>query len=135
MRVVNVCDYGGVDRAVAEGVRYVGRPGPLGNPFTDLAICVCTNEAPAATVAEALELWLDARGGLVRVASRGLAVEAYRLWLWDRIRARDGAVLDALGALGERDLLGCWCHPLVCHAGVVVRAWAWCKGKGFFPPK
>ena len=74
---------------------YVGRPSPLGTPFP---------ESPR--------------------RSRAEAIEAYRLWLAEKIRQGDPAVcgeldrLHALAQAGEVCLL-CWCHPLPCHAEVI----------------
>ena len=74
---------------------YVGRPSPLGNPFT-----------------------LSAR------RSRDEAIALYRGWLGDKVRQGDPAVCGELDRLYELASLGsvclvCWCHPLPCHAEVI----------------
>jgi hypothetical protein len=45
----------------------------------------------------------------------------YRRWLWER--------LQEPGSPQERELL-CWCHPLPCHAEVVLGAVLWLAGEG-----
>lgn len=82
---------------------YVGRPSPLGNPYSHLPL----------TLAK------------YRVATRDEAIKAYRGWLEERIGAKDPRVcgeLQRLAALArERGtlMLVCWCSPLRCHAEVV----------------
>jgi hypothetical protein len=105
--VVNVRAFGGVRPAEAAGVVYVGRPTPLGNPFTHLSV-----------------------RGLIRVATREEAVARYRERLWRHIRAGDAEVLAALRRIKPGDRLGCWCWPLACHASVVAAAWSWMKREG-----
>lgn len=101
MRIVNVRDHGGVAAFVASGGVYCGRPSPLGNPFV-------------------------ISGSITRED----AIAMYRAWLWERIQARDEAVLAALAALTEESVLGCWCRPLACHTSVIEKAWQWCKSAG-----
>lgn len=98
MRVVNVRDYGGRGGAERAGVTYIGRGSVLGNPFV-----------------------------MGRDGSREQVIEAYRQWLWKRIREGNAAVLNALRAIEEGESLGCWCKPLGCHGDVVVRAARWLK--------
>jgi len=100
MLVVNVRDYGGVFKAIKEGVVYVGRPGALGNPF------VLHNEE-----------------------GRQTAIDSYRRWLYERLSSGDQAVIAALEALREHSIIGCWCKPLACHGDVIVSAWKWWMGQ------
>lgn len=53
------------------------------------------------------------------------AMERYRAWLWERIKARDAAVLAALLEIRAETHLVCSCAPRPCHGDVVVRAWEW----------
>ena len=55
------------------------------------------------------------------------ALEKYRRWLWDRIRAGDRAVLRTLREIQEDTHLVCSCAPRPCHADVIVRAWKWLR--------
>lgn len=81
---------------------YIGRPTPLGNPFTHLS---------------------DVKG-CKQVGSRLEAVERCRQWLRDEYRKK-GVVYDALHRLADkyqRDgklVLICWCSPEACHGDVV----------------
>lgn len=85
-----------------EGV-YVGRPTPLGNPYTHLR---------SGSLAE------------YRVVSRQQAILAYRPWLREQI-SRPGPVRDELIRLlriyreTHHLVLVCWCHPLPCHADIL----------------
>lgn len=62
---------------------------------------------------------------------RAAVIERYRVWLWDKIQAKDGPVVAELariaakGAAGEPVQLGCWCFPLACHGDVVKAAVLW----------
>ena len=84
-----------------ETVIYVGRPSPLGNPYTHLA----------GTVAQ------------YHVPTREDAVIAYATWirlLQDGTPAKD--MLDQLVQIYRsrgRLTLVCWCSPLRCHADVL----------------
>ena len=75
---------------------YVGRPSPLGNPFK-----------------------------LERESNRDAVIEQYKVWLRERIAARDRRVCDELNRLYviARDTglleLACWCAPKRCHAEVI----------------
>lgn len=65
-------------------------------------------------------------GNPFTVAEHGLdALDLYRRWLWDRIKARDRAVLQALRSITARHHLVCSCAPRPCHGDVVVAAWRW----------
>lgn len=81
---------------------YIGRPNPLGNPFTH----------KKGTKAEFI------------VETRELAVEAYRNYIWTKLKEKDEAIINefkklkALALTGELKL-GCWCAPQACHGDVV----------------
>lgn len=82
---------------------YVGRPSPLGNPFSPIETRVPT----------------------FRVRDREEAVANYRVWLRERIEVGDVKVRKALEELRavhtkyqKLDLV-CWCHPQLCHASVL----------------
>lgn len=87
------------------GVRrfYVGRPGPLGNPFTHL---------PTRTLAK------------YRVATRDEAVEKYREWITPKLY-KDTPESAAFGELVEWMTvscameLACWCAPQRCHGDIL----------------
>lgn len=81
---------------------YVGRPSPLGNPYSHLPI-----------------------RGTIQVANRDLAVEHYGRWLLSKIREADPKVLEALAALTPDSTLVCFCAPQRCHAEMIERAWKW----------
>lgn len=99
----------GVRRAIAQGTcLYVGRPAqgglegsPLANPFKAVP------------------------------GQPGATIPAYRKWLWGRIQAGDGAVLEALGKVHEVGAVACWCPEHrgqgedTCHGQQVLRAAAW----------
>ena len=64
------------------------------------------------------------------------AIELYRRWLWDRVKAEYGPVTRELKDILEYSLsrkgisLGCWCAPRPCHAEVIKRCveWMWAEG-------
>ena len=103
MRVVNVRDYGSVTKAELAGVTYVGRPSLLGNPYSHLR---------------------HARG-CIFVATREIAIDKYRRYLYQRLINRDPQIVATLEALKEDSVLGCWCVPLACHASIIAAAWEW----------
>lgn len=81
---------------------YVGRPTPLGNPFSHLA----------GTLAE------------FKVGSRDEAIDRYRVWLENEMDGDTPAMrmfvflLDEYERTGELTLV-CWCSPLRCHGEVI----------------
>lgn len=83
----------------------VGRPSPLGNPFSHL----------------------EGTRAAYRVASRKEAVDRYRDWLRQAWLRGDRAVVTALADLAAhyrregRLVLGCWCAPQPCHAHHLAR--------------
>lgn len=90
---------------------YVGRPHPLGNPFT------------------------------VQQYGRDEAIERYKAWLKSQIFAREGAAYVALLDLckrhrqGEFIKLGCSCKPADCHADTIKLAVEYLTPKLYPPPK
>ena len=98
-----------------ETVVYVGRPTPLGNPFTHLAV--------AHTKAEH------------HVATREEAISSYRVWLRTALRVpfSEGRVafqtlVDLRFRHGHLTLV-CWCAPLPCHAHVLAEeVMRWIEG-------
>lgn len=91
-----------VNRRVDSRGVYIGRPSPLGNPFSHLPN----------TLAEH------------RVASRDEAVDAYARWIEDKLRdpdspqSREFDRLVALAMQGDLQLV-CWCAPARCHGHVL----------------
>lgn len=63
----------------------------------------------------------------VHVPTRQTAIQGYRQWLWETIQAEDEAVLAALRALREEQVLVCWCRPKPCHATIIARAAQWLR--------
>lgn len=97
---------------IIPGSIYIGRPSPLGNPFTHLR---------TRTLAE------------TQVATVEAAIAAYRQWLY-RMLANPGIqndlVRDALRQLNTDSVLACWCKPNPCHGDVIDRAWHWATLEG-----
>lgn len=95
IRVVNRSNYGGV-------AYYVGRPGPLANPYTH--------------VPNRYAKW--------KVATRNEAVEKYRDWLLEMLTMENETfqafreLVETYRAFGGL-VLSCWCAPLNCHANVI----------------
>lgn len=56
------------------------------------------------------------------------AIEQFRFYLWEKIRARDTAIIDALIEIIEFNKvhgdcrLACWCAPRPCHVDVIIAA-------------
>lgn len=107
MKVVSVSAFGGVEKFVAAGEKnlYVGRPSLLGNPF---------------------KLGVD--------GDRQEVLAKYRAWLWSEVQA-NSEVAQAIRALPEDAVLGCWCVSCsnlgeeVCHAQVIAKCWRWMHGR------
>lgn len=74
---------------IPEGARYVGRPGPLGNPF------------------------LVGKDG-----TREEVIEKYRQWFRVRLE-KEEAFLVTVEHLRGTPALVCWCAPNRCHAEVI----------------
>lgn len=83
---------------------YVGRPTPLGNPFSHMAGTSAQHQ----------------------VESRDAAIERYRRWLAEELQLNPaGPAAEMLARLvnlyrdsGELTLV-CWCAPQACHADVI----------------
>jgi Domain of unknown function (DUF4326) len=80
---------------------YIGRPSPLGNPFTH------KND----TLADHI------------VPTREIAIASYEKWLRSRIAAGDREVIAAMRALHEDSVLVCWCAPALCHGTIIEKVW------------
>jgi len=97
IEVVNKKTYRGTDAV------YVGRPSPLGNPFTHLS---------------------GTKHAKFKVATRDEAVEKYREWLQNALK-HDKVVHSAFYHLVQfyRDfgklVLACHCAPERCHAEII----------------
>jgi hypothetical protein len=59
----------------------------------------------------------------------GDTLQQYRQWLWQRIQARDEAVLGELRKIDEGSVLVCWCKPGPCHGDVVMAAAKWLRSQ------
>lgn len=100
--------------------RYIGRGTPLGNPWTK----------------QQLEAWVHEDDD--RVEAMGLDPEfilrPYRGWLWEKLKARDTAVIREFSLIRDTTALVCSCKRPdgsgVCHGDVVVDAWEWWKRVG-----
>ena len=58
------------------------------------------------------------------------SVQAYRAWLWKKLRAQDKNVMRLMDMLREDSTLLCYCQDDSCHAKVIVKAWSWLKQQG-----
>lgn len=93
-------------------VFYVGRPSPLGNPFPTKRNSFSEK---IYTVADSLKL--------------------YKKWLWEKIKSKDAAVLDALEEIAEAEeiTLLCWCVDAdgkgECHARIIIECVEWLKNQ------
>lgn len=82
---------------------YIGRPSPLGNPFSHL----------------------PSTQALYKVRDRDTAVDMYEIWLRKELQeARNGPLFEALNEVAELARSGdvtlvCWCHPQRCHGDVI----------------
>lgn len=98
MLVVNVRGWGGIEAFLAANPKHVycGRPGPFGNKYSHVA----------------------STHPVVLVASRAEAIQRFREDLqreWDA----GGPLADAIKAIPDDAILGCWCAPLPCHCDVI----------------
>ena len=96
---------------------YIGRGGPLGNPFSHLPLNKTRAQVQAPTVNVAVE-WCDAW-------ARGNTT-------WDSVvpSAQRERFLRAVDMLEDSDALGCYCEPgAPCHGLVIMRLWAERKGR------
>jgi Domain of unknown function (DUF4326) len=81
---------------------YIGRPSPLGNPYSHLN----------GTLAD------------MKTGTRDEAVELYAAWLQRKLLEKDAAVCGELNRLYTLARVGdvyleCWCAPRRCHGDVV----------------
>lgn len=81
--------------------KYIGRPSALQNPFPITDTC-----------------------------DRDLSVKKFRAYFIARIVERDQAILAALEALSEDDLLMCYCKPAACHGDLVKEIWEFFHREG-----
>ena len=82
---------------------YIGRPSPLGNPYTFPHIKSKFNAIPSPE-----------------------PIEAYRLWLWMQLQI-DSPQHQLIAELATKPdgVLICWCAPAPCHGDVIVKAIEW----------
>ena len=86
---------------------YIGRPSPLGNPYTHLK---------SSKVSKHL------------VATRDEAIESYESYFYDKIKSNDEEFMNALDEIisiykeYHQVNLVCWCYPKSCH-GVYIKKW------------
>ena len=80
---------------------YIGRPGPLGNPFSHLYYGL----------------------GEIKVKSRDESVDRYNEWLECQLKSNTLAKkeIDKLVRIAELDdlTLICWCKPERCHGDII----------------
>lgn len=59
------------------------------------------------------------------VESREEAIEKYRLYLWNEIKA--GRITKETLLELDQKVLGCFCKPQACHGDIIVKAVKWAK--------
>lgn len=65
--------------------------------------------------------------GRIQATAQG-PIERYRLWLWEKLKRRDQAVIEELITIvGFNQVhgdcrLACWCAPRPCHVDVIIKA-------------
>src|SRR5882724_11644921 len=57
-------------------------------------------------------------------------IQAYRAWLWKKIRTQDQSVMRLMRLMREEITLLCYCNDASCHGPIVVKAWTWLKAQG-----
>ncbi len=62
-------------------------------------------------------------------------LESFRVHLWQKIKAKDRAVLEAMERIGPDTGIVCWCEPRPCHARIVENAAAWLRSQKANPPQ
>lgn len=100
VEVVNLDDFKGLKNEIV----YIGRGGPLGNPFSDK----------------------HSKYDVVRVNSRACAIEKYEAFIREKIKyscPESKAIEDCVCRLiKERKLvLGCFCKPRPCHGDILAK--------------
>jgi hypothetical protein len=84
---------------------YIGRPSPLGNPFTSIQ--------NRKTLAQYM------------CKSREESIARYKKWILEKLEKGDPAVTSEIKRLKEKVARGedinlvCWCAPLACHGDVI----------------
>src|SRR6266545_955288 len=58
------------------------------------------------------------------------SVQAYRAWLWKKLRAQDKSVMRLMHVISDESTLLCYCQDSECHAPIIVKAWSWLKAQG-----
>jgi hypothetical protein len=103
----------------ASSGEYIGRPSPLGNPFTHLK---------------------NSKYAEKTCSSRDESVDNYREWLMERLEESDSDVAEELIRLNDmleetgRLTLLCWCRPSLCHGDVIKEILiGWKYFSGLFP--
>lgn len=97
IKVVNKGSYEGTDEV------YVGRPTPLGNPYTH-------EESSVASF---------------KVDTREEAVEMYKVWIAEQLKDQNSEAYAEFESLVEfycdfgELTMSCWCDPLPCHAHIL----------------
>ena len=88
-----------VNKKVYQGPgEYIGRPSPLGNPFT-----------------------------IGRDGDRTTVIEKYRKWLWGKMQGNTDQMAELRRMVAKLNLEGklvliCWCKPEACHGDIIKRA-------------
>ena len=86
---------------------YIGRPSPLGNPYTHLKTSKAAKEV---------------------LPTRDEAIKAYESYFYDKIKSSDKEFMDALDEIisiykeYHQINLVCWCFPKSCH-GDYIKKW------------
>ncbi len=55
---------------------------------------------------------------------RAACIDAFRVYFLKEIEGGNRPILEALNALTEDSVLGCWCKPKACHCDVIAEVWA-----------
>jgi len=63
------------------------------------------------------------------------SVQAYRAWLWKKLRAQDKSVMRLMDLLHQDSTLLCYCEDDSCHAPIIIKAWNWLKTQGLVDKK
>lgn len=76
---------------------YVGRGTIFGNPYTHMPLNITKAQ--------------------IQVSSRDEAIDRYKQYFYNRLET-DSEFLDSVLLLKDK-ILGCYCHPLKCHADII----------------
>ena len=70
-----------------------------------------------------------------KAITREQAIELYRKWLWQHIKAKTHVFDELIRILRLKKesqvTLMCWCHPLACHGDVIIKAIEWLEKNGY----